>query len=188
MSALFVWNLLKGAIRGRERLTLWIHPIICLCCSDTVLSLDSVGSPVAVRSNNSIWEWLCALASHTGSTGGHRDSRIQARRLSAHCGMQRSSAAHVQAQAQTTWKCPLYLLVGISLKCQIVHLEQVTQTFGDLLGECQNTTANLWIKCNVHRLLMAWPEGGEVRHPGLRQLGHAVLTECTWNLRLCSVS
>lgn len=30
--------------------------------------------------------------------------------------------------------------------------------------------------------------GGEVRHPGLRQLGHAVLTECTWNLRLCSVS
>lgn len=32
---------------------------------------------------------------------------------------------------------PTSLLTGISFKCQIIHLEQVTETFRDLLGECQ---------------------------------------------------
>ncbi len=88
-------------------------------------------------------------------------------------------------------RCAHSHFAGISFKCQIIHLKQVTQTFRDLLRECQT---QLWmctkLSDKVQRPLAphseAWEE--EVRHPGFRQLSHAALIECTCNLRLCFVS
>lgn len=59
----FVRGLSKRAIsecvhRARCCLTQWVHPTVCLCFSDTVESLDSVSSPVPVKSNNSISDGL----------------------------------------------------------------------------------------------------------------------------------
>lgn len=73
---------------------------------------------------------------------------------------------------------PTFLRVGISSKCQIIHLEQVTQTFRDLLGECQSRTMKLYKALNKVQYPLAShsaARGEEVRHPGLRRLGLAAL-------------
>lgn len=78
-------------------------------------------------------------------------------------------------------------LAGISFKCQSIHLEQVTQTFRDLLWRMSSRTVSLCKALGkVQRPLASHSEAGgeEVRHPGLRRLGHAALIKCTSNLRL----
>lgn len=60
------------------------------------------------------------------------------------CQLQNAEKFH-STQARTNLdnlEVPTFLLVGISFKCQIIHLEQVAQTFRDLLGECQTRTMN----------------------------------------------
>lgn len=54
----------------------------------------------------------------------------------------RANAEELGASAE----CPLHRLVGISFKCQIVHLERVTRSFVDLPGECQSSATNLGMR------------------------------------------
>lgn len=49
-----------------------IHPAFCLCSTDTPPSLDSVGSSVPVKSNNSVSDGLLASTRrHPGSCSGN---------------------------------------------------------------------------------------------------------------------
>lgn len=142
----------------------------------------------AFQMGSSLWHGSCRLDWDAGEV---RETVWEMQRPwpRVRCRMQRSST-----QARTNsdnLEVPTFLLVGISFKCQIIHLEQVTQTFGDLLGECQTRTMNLYkalgkVQCPLASHSAAW--GEEVRHPGLRRLGHAALIKCTCNLRLRSVS
>lgn len=187
--ALFVGALSKRAIREcehrcRQRLTQWIHPTVCLCSTDTVESLDSVGSAVPVKSNNSISDGLLALTRRAGSTGGRRGSqhgRASAAGSAAECKEEEALRA---PQHTRTQKCPPHALrTGISFKCQIIHLEQVRQNFRDLLGECQTgpwICTKLWIQRSVHWLSIVKPEGGQ------RDRSQTTPSRCTYQVHMKS--
>lgn len=200
--ALLVRGLSKRGIsecvhRAHCCLTQWVHPTVCLCSSDTVESLDSVGSPVPVKSNNSISDglWYSSRRLHWMSKRFKKqfgECKELDHVSAAECRGAKfcSTRAHMNSD---NLEVPTFLHVGISSKCQIIHLEQVTQTFRDLLGECQSRTMKLYkaldkVQYPLASHSAAW--GEEVRHPGLRRLGLAALIKRrpTCNLRLCAVS
>lgn len=112
-----------------------------LCSTDTVKSLDSVGSLVPVKLNNSISDGLLALTQRAGSMGGQRDTKREMGNVqsSAVCLLQNAKKKPYKFHnthaltSLNTLEVPTFLLAGISFKCQIIHLERVTQTFRDLL-------------------------------------------------------
>lgn len=136
-------DLVKKAIRECEHRSggVPLSPTVCLCSTDTLWSLDSVGSAVSVKSNNSVSDGLHALTPRAASTGSRAISNqtdTQDLRNTY------KFARHTRCTwAPRTFGVPTFpFLLAFLCKCQIIHLERLTQTFRDPLWECQT---KVWI-------------------------------------------
>lgn len=111
---------------GGRRRTPSIHPVLCLRWADTAESLDSVGSPVVpVKSDNAVSDLRhgSGRRRHAGKLFGRRK---KGRRRSQKPGEASNSSSLPPSSRHPS------PLVGISFKCQTVHLERLTQTSGGL--------------------------------------------------------
>lgn len=152
MTALFVRGLSKRAIREYERRGCGCHSKSIprsVCAQLTQCTLWTLLAVLFLSSQITAFQIGCLL--WHGETAHWEAREIPQNWLGnvqnlTVCPLQNakkisptSSTTHTSSDNQ---KVPNFLLAGISFKCQIIHLEQVTQTFRDLLWECQ---AELWI-------------------------------------------